>query len=397
MIGLKRVLVNFGVLLLSLLVLMGALEILLAIIQINQKSIRRFVPGKGSTYIPGAYYRHTKEGFSEGYFNSHGFRDYERTYAKLDGTFRIMVLGDSYVEALQVPLESSFPALLEKQLNNGFSSVKFEVISMGQSGFGTADAYMRYLDFGRKYSPDLVILAFLTGNDIRNNSKMLNRKDLAFYFVFDNNGDLVLDRSMWEKYENSMTFPKQFFQYIKQNSYLFSLVSERIFLLSRQIRNNYFEGQLSGDMLEGEKQLGQFSDLNIYLPDLRERWREAFDISKGLILKFKEQVEKDGAKFVLVTLSNGEQINPDRQQELNEMFPFPLDYEQPDRILEEFTRQNGVDLLQLMPVFQEYYHSTGKNLHGFRSPGRGHWNQNGHHLAAVEIYKFLKGEGLVPP
>ena len=88
MIGLKRVLVNFGVLFLSLLVLMGALEVLLAVMQINQKSINRLVPGKGSTYIPGAYYRHTKEGFSEGYFNSHGFRDYDRTYEKLDAVKR---------------------------------------------------------------------------------------------------------------------------------------------------------------------------------------------------------------------------------------------------------------------------------------------------------------------
>ncbi|MCA9423148.1 MAG: hypothetical protein KC592_19165, partial [Nitrospira sp.] len=70
----------------------------------------------------------------------------------------------SYVEALQVSLEDSFPALLEKKLNAGSSTKKVEVIALGQSGFGTADAYMRYVNFGVKYSPDLVILAFLTGN-----------------------------------------------------------------------------------------------------------------------------------------------------------------------------------------------------------------------------------------
>jgi len=375
---------------------MGFLEVLLAVMQINQKSINRFVPGKGSTYIPGAYYRHTKEGFSEGYFNSHGFRDYERTYEKLDGTFRIMVMGDSYVEALQVALENSFPALLEKQLNNGSAQVRFEVLSMGQAGFGTADAYMRYLNFGKKYSPDLVILAFLTGNDVRNNSKILNREELGFYFVFDKNGNLVLDRSMFENYENSMTFSRQLFQSIKQHSYLASLISERLFLLRRQLRNSHFEAQISGDIHEEEVKLEEFSDLNIYLPDLSERWREAFDISKRLILKFKEEVEKDGANFVLVTLSNGEQINSNRQRELNETYSFPLDYEQPDRILGEFAKKNGVSLLQLMPVFRAFYLRTGKNLHGFQSPGIGHWNENGHKLAAEEIFKFLLKEELVP-
>lgn len=396
MISPKRVLVNFGVLLISLLVMMGILEFLLAIVQINQKSNIYLIPGKGTTYIPSAYYRHTKEGFSEGYFNSHGFRDYERTYEKLEGTFRIMVFGDSYVEALQVALKNSFPALLQKQLNNTSASVRFEVLALGQSGFGTADEYMRYLNFGKLYNPDLVILSFYSGNDVQNNSKILNREALAFYFVFDKNGNLVLDRSLFENYENSMTFPQQLYQRIKRHSYLASLVSERLFLLRRQNWNSYFKAQMSGDLQE-ERKLGEFSHMNIYLPELRERWKEAFDISKGLILKFKEEVEKDGAKFVLVTLSNAPQIRADIQHRLNEEFSLTLDYEQPDRILEEFAKQNGVILLQLMPIFREKYLRTGKDLHGFSPSGMGHWNESGHYLAAEEIFKFLKKTELVPP
>ena len=152
-------------LLLSIVITIIALEAWLAVTQINAKSYDRSVPGKGSTYMPGAYYRHTKEGFSEGYINSHGFRDYERSYEKPKDTFRILVLGDSYVEALQVALQDSFTAILEKTLNENSTSTKFEVLNLGQSGFGTADEYMRYLNFGVQYSPDLVLLAFLTGND----------------------------------------------------------------------------------------------------------------------------------------------------------------------------------------------------------------------------------------
>src|ERR1700683_3687347 len=36
--------------------------------------------------------------------NSHGFRDYERSYEKPPNTVRIAVLGNSWTEALQVPL-----------------------------------------------------------------------------------------------------------------------------------------------------------------------------------------------------------------------------------------------------------------------------------------------------
>src|SRR5919108_559664 len=164
---LRRVGVGFCAVFFSFVLFLLVLEAVLSITHINTKSNVRFIPGLGTTYVPHAYYRFTKEGFSEGYFNSHGFRDYERTDNKPSNVFRIIVLGDSYVEALQVELEKTFPALLEKKLNENSTSAKFEVINLGQSGFGTADEYMRYVNFGAKYDPDLVILAFLTGNDFR--------------------------------------------------------------------------------------------------------------------------------------------------------------------------------------------------------------------------------------
>ena len=77
-------------------------------------------------------------------------------------------------------------------------------MSLGQSGFGTADAYMRFLNFAIHYSTDLVLLAFLTGNDFRNNSKILNKEKVAFNFDFDENGDLILDRSAFHKYQKSL-------------------------------------------------------------------------------------------------------------------------------------------------------------------------------------------------
>lgn len=353
----KSVGVNIVVIFLAISILGIILEVGSAVIQINQKSHVRLVPGKGVTYIPGAYYRHTKEGFSQGYFNSHGFRDYERTYEKPKGTFRILIFGDSYVEALQVPLEDSFPALLEKKLNAGSSTKKVEVIALGQSGFGTADAYMRYVNFGVKYSPDLVILAFLTGNDFRDNSKVLSREALAYYFVLDDNGQLVLDSSGYEEYERGMISQvRGLFQSLKRNSYLLSLVSERVYLLMRQLEETRFENPLAGMPQEKEnRQVDTFSDLNVYRSDASKPWKEAFDITKNLILKFKDTVEGNGAKFVLVTLSNAEQVHPRIREKLNARYAVAFDYEQPDRMLEEFAKQKGITLLQLMPEFREYH------------------------------------------
>ena len=77
-----------ALLLVSLAICAIALELGLAFAKVNTRSFTRFIPGKGTTRIPNAYYRWTEEGGSEGYINSHGFRDLERTYEKPPGVFR---------------------------------------------------------------------------------------------------------------------------------------------------------------------------------------------------------------------------------------------------------------------------------------------------------------------
>ena len=394
--SIKTFAINGAIFVMALCVFLGSLEIGLAVLQINSKANTRYIPNKGSTYIPGAYYRVSKEGFSEGYFNSHGFRDRERSYEKPANTYRILVLGDSQVEALQVPLEDSFPALLEKALNEYSSSTRFEVLSLGQSGFGTAEEYLRYLGFGIHYSPDMVLLAVTTGNDIQDNSKFLSWESTRVYFTFDEERHLVLDPSLVEAYNKSLTLSKRVFQTLKRHSYLASLVSERWSLMKGMFNRDRFERKNKTEQSSSNEKLNEFSRLNIYIPDLTPRWQEAYEITTGLISKLRTSVEQNGSKFVLVTLTNAEQVHPELAAQFNKEYGVVFDYEQPNRIFGEFARQKGITLLQLMPIFKNYHLKTGQYLHGFGPSIVGHWNEHGHRLAADEIFKFLTGKQLVP-
>jgi hypothetical protein len=393
----KTLSINIGIFVISLCLLLVGLEIGLAFLQINTKSYTRYIPNKGSTHVPGAYFRISKEGFSEGYFNSHGFRDRERSYEKPPNTFRILVLGDSQVEALQVALEDTFTAILEKELNAESCKTRFEVLAFGLSGFGTAEEYMRYMNFGIDYSPDMVILAVTTANDIQDNSKFLSWEDTREYFNFDEKGNLVLDRSLVDAYDSSLTLPKRLFQALKRHSYLASLVSERWFLLKQMLARERFEGAHSGpENAPRNTKLSEFSELNIYLPDMSPRWREAYQITKALILKLKSAVEKNGSKFVLVTLTNAEQVHPEQGEDFSKHYGLEFDYDQPNRILGEFAKQEVITTLQLMPTFRKYHTETGQYLHGFGSGTIGHWNERGHFLGAKEIHKFLTEKRLIP-
>jgi hypothetical protein len=135
--------------------------------------------------------------------------------------------------------------------------------------------------------------------------------------------------------------------------------------------------------------------LNIYIPNLTPRWQEAYDITTGLISKLRTTVEQNGSKFVLVTLTNAEQVHPELAAQFNKKYGLVFDYELPNKIFGEFARREGITLLQLMPMFKSYHLKTGQYLHGFGPSIIGHWNEYGHRLAADEILKFLTRKKLV--
>src|SRR5438445_13415775 len=77
----------------------------------------------------------------------------------------------------------------------------FEIINFGVSGYGTAQELQILRHRVWAYSPDMILLAFLTGNDIRNNSRALERDDRIPYFVHQGK-DLVLDDRFLYWYES---------------------------------------------------------------------------------------------------------------------------------------------------------------------------------------------------
>jgi hypothetical protein len=104
--------------------------------------------------------------------NSKGLNDIEHQYQPLPGIFRIVVLGDSMMEALQVDLHDSLPRLLEKKLKQR----RVEVINFGVGGYGTTQEYLYLKEEALKYKPNLVLMEIFPLNDIMNNSWALEKE-----------------------------------------------------------------------------------------------------------------------------------------------------------------------------------------------------------------------------
>src|SRR3954451_24733872 len=116
---------------------------------------------------------YTREGRSWVAINSDGFRDVEHAVEKPPDVYRIAVIGDSYVEALQVNRDEMFTNHIAPAAANcdALAGKRIETLTFGVSGYGTAQELLMLREKVFKYSPDLVLLVFTTNNDVSDNFK----------------------------------------------------------------------------------------------------------------------------------------------------------------------------------------------------------------------------------
>lgn len=136
-------------------------------------AVRVFVPAPVRSYHPwlgthirgGARLRHlspqSPPEFDERVaYNREGFRDVEHPLRKPPGTFRIVVLGDSIVEAREVGRKKTFCALLEAHLNASRppGAARYEVVNCGTSGAGPLLSYLILRHVPTTQDADLVLM-----------------------------------------------------------------------------------------------------------------------------------------------------------------------------------------------------------------------------------------------
>jgi hypothetical protein len=359
-------------------------EIILRIIGFSVPHFYTYDDVLGHRFIPGAEGWHRQEGEAYITINSHGLRDREHTIEKPPHTIRIAVLGDSYAEARQVPLEETFWSIMERKMNacQPFGGHRVEVINFGVSGNGTAQEFLTLQLDGWKYSPDIVLLAFLTGNDIRNNSKTLEPKKWKPFFVLQDD-TLVLDTSFVNdpvyRWKSGWLWSIRLllFRYSRTHQFI-STVKKRY--TSKITKKNPIQGEEVG------------LDDVIYAEPKDPDWQEAWKITETILVKMQEEIEQRDARFVIVTLSNGIQVHPDPDVQRRFMEQLNInDLLYPDRRIKQFGAQQGIEVLTLAPMLQQYAEKHNVFLHGFenRTPGFGHWNHTGHRVAGEIIAEYF--------
>ncbi len=119
---------------------------------------------------------------NEFHWNSKGYFDDDYALPKPPGVHRIVIVGDSYVEAVQVPLSRSFHKLWEAALNDpSFAGPRrrFQVIALGNSGTGQIEHFKVIRDEAMLYTPDTVVLTLYTSDFCRDDPELKTELILA--------------------------------------------------------------------------------------------------------------------------------------------------------------------------------------------------------------------------
>lgn len=168
--------------------------------------------------------------------NSRGFRNSaEFSYAKPEGTFRILSIGDSHTQGYEVRQDYTYSATAERYLRaRGLSA---EAINAGVSGFSTAEALAFLEEEGHRFQPDVVVLGFYA-NDFEDNLK-------AGLFALDARNEL-----QERKYSHipgvriqNVIYSVPPVRWLSENSYLYSLAFNGVW--------NYFKQNLRDSAVHG--------------------------------------------------------------------------------------------------------------------------------------------------
>jgi hypothetical protein len=344
---------------------------------------------------------YTREGQSYVRINGAGLRDREHARQKPPNTVRIAIIGDSFSEAMHVPQEETFWWLMERQLKAcpQFAGKDVEVINFGVSGYGTAQELITLRRKVWDYQPDIVLLAFLTFNDIMDNSKRLKDTEEMPYFVF-RDGQLVEDRS----FLTSRTYLRldsrwnRLGRWVRDRVRVFQAVHHASF-----VYKSYMEARRARQVMEAQNAEAQKRRVDpqqaqtaaqprkptlinhwVYHEPQDPVWQDAWRVTEGLIAEMGREVKERGAQFVVIVLDNDVQSLPNPKSRENFMQSIGVtDLSYPNRRVEDFCKSQGIEVLDIAPAMREYAERNNVLLHGFgKDIGNGHWNSAGHARAA---------------
>jgi lysophospholipase L1-like esterase len=310
-----------------------------------------------------------------------GLRDRRTSYEKPPGVYRVLLLGDSFLEGVQVQQWETVAERLEDRLNARSGGRPVEVINAGVAAYGTAQQLLLYEHEVHRYNADAVMLLFFVGNDVKNNSPELEipggRLHLAVkpYFELEDDGSLTL------KPGPSPTPQHPVARTLRRCCWTYNVFEGNIFALLGQ---EYLREEI--EVVGGARNYIREN----YELEPRGEWAKAWRTTEAILARLQARTAADGAPLTLVGVPDWRALDPAIwQDELfrNRRMQRPSAPEAPTDHLAKMAARLQIPYLDLLPPLRREAAAGRAPLYYSVD---GHWNPAGHRAAAEALAEFVR-------
>lgn len=313
-------------------------------------------------------------------FNREGLRGPEISQAKAPGTRRVLLLGDSFLEAKQVPESAAVPARLAADLQAA-GAPPIETLNSGTFDWSQIHEYLYLQSAGPALHPDLVVQFFYVGNDIsdlwpRSRGELRDlERPLA---LVDDDGRLQFPD--WRR-----RVPDESEAMLNSLSRHSTLVRAFETGVVDKLRYPDRDGQgIEGQLLE----IYRFRET----PQETRAWKTV----EALLVATRDEAERQGARYALAIVPGKWQIHREDWQSLLAARGEPDDdrwvLRGPDRRMAQLAEAHQIPVVDLMPSLRDAADAGSGRLY---FPVDIHWTAAGHEIAAREVAQFLLSSGLL--
>lgn len=348
-------------------------------------------PPNTTTVLETDGYRHTLS------WNAEGFHDRDHPLQKEDGVFRIMVFGDSFVEASEVEIEQTSLHVLQETLNQSAPpGIRFEVISAGMRAWGPAQEFVYFRYRGQQYKPDLVLLFWLPANDL---SDVLPYKRLTgsgfncywpYFAICDGQFDLEPwfpapgTPPVWKKCSSTQKVVSGWLSYLYHSSHLYQQLEP---VIMRGFRRIHFASEYT-----------PWLDQSVGVDEALEY---AYQMTDELMVHLSEEAKQIGAETAFVIVPFNVAVHSDVEasyaqalaQTVKAATGLGVNPTLPNQLFTALMQQRNLPVLDLHPVFVEASRAGGDALYWPVDP---HWTVAGNKLAGESVAHWLIEQKLVP-
>lgn len=329
-------------------------------------------PGFRGTYV-------SKNAVNENvHVNAHGLLGPDHPYERRAGVRRVLLLGDSYTESMQVPYEETWGGRLAASLGPGW-----EVINGGVAGYGIDNTYLALKREYEKYHPDVLLLLFFTGNDVSDNDAELYAPDRGSrpkpWFTWTESEGLVLHGSPMAP---PTSLKGRLKSQLRQNSHLYRFLKDRFTQL--RTARGYSKGTVGGIP----------RPWYVYCKTPRTDFERAWKTTAALIHALRIEADSTGAFLVAGILPTDWRVEPDQLQKVLTRYPAMADtsawdFTWPDQRARAMFAREGIPAVDLTPVLVDARRTEGVPLYS------DHLTTPGHEVVARRLTQFFR-EVVVP-